>query len=86
MGSEEERVLEEQLELQLQEQRDSLSAIDHAILSDPSNPELLAVPSYLLHSISLFFNISFGFLIALKIEKLLDSVISGHWQNFSLKL
>ena len=45
MGSEEERVLEEQLELQLQEQRDSLSAIDQALLSDPSNPELLAVPS-----------------------------------------
>ena len=44
MGSEEERVLENQLELQLQEQRDSLSAIGQALLSDPTNPELLAVP------------------------------------------
>jgi len=44
MGSEEERVLENQLELQLQEQRDSLSAIDQALLSDPTNLELLAVP------------------------------------------
>ncbi|KAG5090958.1 hypothetical protein JHK82_049736 [Glycine max] len=43
MGSEEERVLENQLELQLQEQRDSLSAIGQALLSDPTNPELLAV-------------------------------------------
>jgi len=49
MGSEEERVLENQLELQLQEQRDSLSAIDQALLSDPTNPELLAVP----HTLSL---------------------------------
>lgn len=47
MGSEEERVLENQLEFQLQEQRDSLFAIDQALLSDPINPELLAVPFYL---------------------------------------
>jgi len=44
MGSEEERVLENQLEFQLQEQRDSLSAINDALLSDPTNSELLAVP------------------------------------------
>ncbi|OIW14452.1 hypothetical protein TanjilG_19500 [Lupinus angustifolius] len=52
MGSEEERVLENQLELQLQEQRDSLSAIDHAILSDPSDPELLAVHEELVQAIN----------------------------------
>ncbi|CAJ1964049.1 unnamed protein product [Sphenostylis stenocarpa] len=51
MGSEEERVLENQLELQLQEQRDSLSAIDQAILSDPTNPELLAVHQELVQAI-----------------------------------
>ncbi|RDY02475.1 Zinc finger CCCH domain-containing protein 18 [Mucuna pruriens] len=51
MGSEEERVLENQLELQLQEQRDSLSAIDQALLSDPTNPELLAVHEELVQAI-----------------------------------
>jgi len=54
MGSEEERVLENQLELQLQEQRDSLSAIDQALLSDPTDPELLAVQLSLSLSLSLF--------------------------------
>ena len=53
MGSEEERVLENQLELQLQEQRDSLSAIDQALLSDPTDPELLAVQLSLSLSLSL---------------------------------
>jgi hypothetical protein len=43
MGSEEERVLENQLELRLHEQKDSLSAIDHALLIDPTNSELLEV-------------------------------------------
>ncbi|KAH1153831.1 hypothetical protein AAZX31_18G087100 [Glycine max] len=51
MGSEEERVLENQLELQLQEQRDSLSAIGQALLSDPTNPELLAVHEELVQAI-----------------------------------
>ncbi|KAK7305163.1 hypothetical protein VNO77_43063 [Canavalia gladiata] len=51
MGSEEERVLENQLELQLQEQRDSLFAIDQALLSDPTNPELLAVHEELVQAI-----------------------------------
>ncbi|ESW18515.1 hypothetical protein PHAVU_006G047900 [Phaseolus vulgaris] len=51
MGSEEERVLENQLELQLQEQRDSLSAIDQALLSDPTNLELLAVHEELVQAI-----------------------------------
>jgi len=54
MGSEEERVLENQLEFQLQEQRDSLSAIDQALLSDPTNLELLAVPL----SLSLYISLS----------------------------
>ena len=43
MGSEEERVLENQLELQLQEQRDSVTALKEALASDPANPELLTV-------------------------------------------
>ncbi|KAK6274212.1 hypothetical protein POUND7_011295 [Theobroma cacao] len=43
MADEEERVLENQLELQLKEQRDSLSALNDALASDPSDPELLAV-------------------------------------------
>ena len=41
---EEERALENQLELQLLEQKDSLSALNDALASDPSNPELLSVP------------------------------------------
>lgn len=43
MGSEEERLLETQLELQLHEQRDSVTALKDAITSDPANPELLEV-------------------------------------------
>ncbi|MED6168505.1 hypothetical protein PIB30_012232 [Stylosanthes scabra] len=51
MVSEEEKVLEEQLDHQLQEQRDSLSAVDDALLSDPSNPDLLAVHEELVQAI-----------------------------------
>ncbi|CAI8596640.1 unnamed protein product [Vicia faba] len=51
MGSEEERVLENQLELQLHEQRDSLTAIDHALLLDPTNSELLEVHEELVQAI-----------------------------------
>lgn len=43
MADEEERLLETQLEQQLQEQRDSFSALKDALASDPSNPDLLAV-------------------------------------------
>lgn len=43
MANDEERVLEGQLELQLQEQRDSLSAVNQALASDSTNSELLSV-------------------------------------------
>ncbi|GFP99797.1 zinc finger CCCH domain-containing protein 18 [Phtheirospermum japonicum] len=39
---EEERVLEEQLQFQLNEQKDSLAAVADALSADPSNPELLS--------------------------------------------
>ncbi|KAL3633415.1 hypothetical protein CASFOL_022177 [Castilleja foliolosa] len=48
---EEERVLEEQLQFQLNEQKDSLSAVDDALSVDPSNPELLSVHVELVQSI-----------------------------------
>lgn len=41
--ADDERALEELLELQLQEQRESLGALNDALNDDPSNPELLAV-------------------------------------------
>ncbi|CAI9771689.1 unnamed protein product [Fraxinus pennsylvanica] len=48
---EEERVLEEQLDLQLKEQKDSLNAIDDALSVDPSNPELQSVYDELVQAI-----------------------------------
>uniref|UniRef100_A0A2P2J0M4 Uncharacterized protein MANES_16G132200 n=2 Tax=Rhizophora mucronata TaxID=61149 RepID=A0A2P2J0M4_RHIMU len=51
MGSDEERALESQLELQLQEQKDSLAALNQALVSDPSNPDLLSVQEELVEAI-----------------------------------
>lgn len=55
MADEEERVLENLLELQLQEQRESLSTINEALASDPSNTELLAVHHLLLYGQNFLF-------------------------------
>ncbi|CAA7032971.1 unnamed protein product [Microthlaspi erraticum] len=43
MASEEDKALENLLDIQLKEQRESLSAIDEALASDPSDPELLSL-------------------------------------------
>ncbi|XP_022730120.1 zinc finger CCCH domain-containing protein 22 [Durio zibethinus] len=51
MADEDERVLENQLELQLKEQRDSLFALKDALASDPSNPDLIAVHEELVEAI-----------------------------------
>lgn len=48
---EEERVLEGQLEIQLQEQRDSISDLKEALDSDPTNPELLSVYEELVQAV-----------------------------------
>ncbi|GMP83817.1 hypothetical protein CsSME_00037602 [Camellia sinensis var. sinensis] len=51
MADEEERVMEEQVELQLQDQRDSLAALKDALSSDPTNPDLLPVYEELVQAI-----------------------------------
>ena len=47
MASDEERALEHQLEVQLHEQKESLAALQDALASDASNPELLEVHYFL---------------------------------------
>ncbi|KAE8735912.1 Zinc finger CCCH domain-containing protein 22 [Hibiscus syriacus] len=49
--ADEERVLEDQLVLQLNEQRDSLSALNDALACDPFNPQILAVQGELVEVI-----------------------------------
>ncbi|PSR91887.1 Zinc finger CCCH domain-containing protein [Actinidia chinensis var. chinensis] len=76
MADDEERVLEEELELQLQEQRDSLSAIEDALAFDPSNPELVPVYEELVQAIK---DAEDG-LLGLKRARLMreaDSVLEG---------
>ncbi|CAH2061164.1 unnamed protein product [Thlaspi arvense] len=51
MASEEDKALENLLDIQLKDQRESLSAIDEALASDPSNSELLSVHEELLGAI-----------------------------------
>ncbi|CAN8315030.1 unnamed protein product [Cochlearia groenlandica] len=51
MASEEDKALENLLEIQLKDQRESLSAINEAIASDPSNPDLLSVHEELVGAI-----------------------------------
>ncbi|XP_027774932.1 zinc finger CCCH domain-containing protein 22 isoform X3 [Solanum pennellii] len=51
MANEEDRALEEQLEIQLDEQKDALHSLTEAISSDPSDPELLSVHEELVQSI-----------------------------------
>ncbi|XP_023547191.1 zinc finger CCCH domain-containing protein 22-like [Cucurbita pepo subsp. pepo] len=51
MANDEERVLEHQLEVQLHEQRESLAALQDALASDASNPELLEVHEELVQAI-----------------------------------
>ncbi|XP_050363830.1 zinc finger CCCH domain-containing protein 22 [Argentina anserina] len=51
MASEDERVLENLLDLQLQEQRDSLATLNDALVSDPTNPELRALQGEVIQAI-----------------------------------
>lgn len=51
MADSEERALEEQIEVQLKEQKDALHSLTEALSSDPSDPELLSVHEELIQSI-----------------------------------
>ncbi|KAF8086084.1 hypothetical protein N665_0635s0015 [Sinapis alba] len=51
MASEEDKALEDLLDYQLKDQRESLSAIEEALASDPSNPDLLSVHEELVGAI-----------------------------------
>ncbi|XP_059275270.1 zinc finger CCCH domain-containing protein 18 [Lycium ferocissimum] len=51
MADEEEKALEEQLEIQLEEQKDALNSLTEALSIDPSDPELLSVHEELVQSI-----------------------------------
>ncbi|KAL6547624.1 hypothetical protein OROHE_009329 [Orobanche hederae] len=82
---EEERVLEDQLQFQLIEQKDSLAAVSDALLADPSNPELLSVHVELVQSIK---DAEEG-LFQLKKARLLreaDSVLESSFGNDDVKV
>ncbi|KAL7150658.1 hypothetical protein ABFS83_05G128900 [Erythranthe nasuta] len=82
---EEERVVEDELQSQLQEQKDSLSAVNDALSSDPSNAELLSVHVELIQSIK---DAEEG-LFQLKKSRLLreaDSILEGSLSSNDVKV
>ena len=79
-NEEEERALENQLELQLLEQQDSLSALNDTLASDPSNPELLSVyhsPPSLLSFLFFLLFLSFFFLMTQLRDTLFNAFAEG---------